>query len=298
MHHREPAATIERVSYRLVLPRGRPAPLVVEVPHAGLRIPEPVQRELDCEPRDLLRDADAYVDELVSGAHETGATLVVAELSRYVVDLNRDEDDVDALSVPELATSPCRHGSRGLCNHCPRGVIWRESTEGRKVLRAPLDLQGYQRRLDLYYRPYHRALEQRLRELRAIFGYVILLSAHSMPAYGRGPDGTRVRRADVVPGTRGQTTAHPSLIALVDAHFRAAGLSVRHDDPYRGGATTGRWGRVREGFHAIQVELSRALYMDETSLHRRRDGVQWLSRLSHELIVRLANVDAREQLAP
>lgn len=272
--------------------------MVVEVPHAGLRIPEGVRSEIDCDARDVLRDADAYVDELFSTAHEVGATLLVAECSRYVVDLNRDEDDVDALSVPHRVSSPCRHGSTALCNHAPRGVIWRESTEGKAVLRAPLTPAAFDARLARFYWPYHRALEQRLRELRAIFGFVVLLSAHSMPAYGRGPDGTRVRRADVVPGTRGQSTAHPLLIAMLDGHFRSAGLSVRHDDPYRGGATTARWGRVREGFHAMQLELNRALYMDEGSLHRKRDGMQWLSRLCHELVLELAAVDARAQLAP
>jgi N-formylglutamate amidohydrolase len=273
--------------------------VVVEVPHAGLRIPESVSKEIQCDPRDVLRDADAYVDELFSGSHESGATLLVADVSRFVVDLNREEDDVDALTVPELCPqTPCRHGSHGPCNHAPRGLIWRESTEGRKLLRAPLDLAAFERRMSAFYRPYHSALEQRARELRAIFGYVIILSGHSMPAYGRGPDGTRTRRADVVPGTRGQTTAHPTLINLLDAHFRTAGLSVRHDDPYRGGATTARWGRVREGFHAMQVELNRALYMDEGSLVRKRDGMQWLSRLCNDLVLRLCNVDAREQLAP
>jgi N-formylglutamate deformylase len=284
------------VSHRLVLPRGRPAPLLVEVPHAGLRIPEPVEHELDCSPRERLRDADAYVDELFSHAPEAGASLLIADVSRYVVDLNREEDDVDAVSVPSLAQTPCAHGARGPCNHSPRGVIWRESTEGRAVLRAPLDRAGLERRLEGYYRPYHRALSERARALRAQFGFAIILSAHSMPGYGRGPDGARVRRADVVPGTRGRSTAHGSLITLVDGHFRAAGLTVRHDDPYRGGATTARWGRPGDGFHAIQIELNRALYMDETSLSRRREGMHWLAGLCQDLVQRLAAVDARAQL--
>lgn len=279
------------MSFRLVLPRGRPAPVVVEVPHAGLRIPESVSREIQCDPRDVLRDADAYVDELFSGSHESGATLLVADVSRFVVDLNREEDDVDALAVPELCTQkPCRHGSQGLCNHAPRGLIWRESTEGKQLLRAPLDLAAFERRMNAFYRPYHSALEQRAKELRAIFGYVIILSAHSMPAYGRGPDGTRTRRADVVPGTRGQTTAHPSLINLLDGHFRSAGLTVRHDDPYRGGATTTRWGRPAQGFHAIQIEVNRGLYLDEEALRLKSDATLWLRGLCTALIPRLVAV--------
>ncbi|MDP3277558.1 MAG: N-formylglutamate amidohydrolase [Deltaproteobacteria bacterium] len=285
------------MSFRLVLPKRRAAPVVVEVPHAGVQIPASIAAELDCTPRDVLRDSDTYVDELVAQTPDTGATLLVSDVSRYVVDLNRTERDIDALSVPSLVGARCPHGAAGVCDHAPRGVIWRESTEGYNLLRQPLSEIAYRSRIDQYYAPYHRALAARLSELHAMHGFVMLVSVHSMPGYGRGPDGSRVRRADIVPGTRGQTTAHRDVIHVVDSHFRAAGLSVRHDDPYRGGATTARWGRVSDGFHAVQIELNRALYLDESSLHRRRDGQRWLQQLCFELIERLTHVDTRSVLS-
>lgn len=260
-------------------------PVVVEVPHAGVTVPPEVSVVTRADLATVARDADPYVDELYRGALAVGATVVAAELSRYVVDLNRDETDVDALSVEGVAP---RSGSY------PRGVIWRETADGRPSLRRRLTRAEYEDRLARYYRPYHRALTAELDGLRAQYGYVVLLAAHSMPSVGRDtPGAARVRRADVVPGTRGRTTAAGRLIDAVDVHFRAAGLSVRHDEPYRGGATTARWGRPREGFHAIQVELNRALYMDEATGERKTDGFRWLATLCGGMVERLADVAER-----
>ncbi len=239
-------------------------------------------------PREIRADADSYVDELFADAHLFGASVLVAEHSRFVVDLNRTEADVDSLSVPSVAKNQCRHGHKTPCTHAPRGVIWRENNQGKSVLKAPLTREQYQHRIDTYYLPYHRALSERLQELREQFGYALLLCAHSMPSVGHGPDGTLVHRADVVPGTRGHTTADKALISLVDQHFRAAGLSVRHDDPYRGGATTVRWGRPVDGFHAVQIELNRALYLDEATVERRPAALSSLALLCSRLVERCA----------
>jgi N-formylglutamate amidohydrolase len=100
-----------------------------------------------------------------------------------------------------------------------------------------------------------------------------------------------MRRADIVPGTRGRTTADPRVIDFVDRHFRAAGLSVRHDDPYRGGFTTGHYGRPDESIHAIQIELNRALYVDESTSRPKDDALSMLGKLCGGLLDRLANLN-------
>jgi N-formylglutamate deformylase len=244
----------------------RALPVVVEVPHAGLAVPDEVRALLAVDDRVLLRDADAWVDGLFADAAAQGATLLAARCSRYVVDLNRDETDHDPASV-EGSTHP-----KGTA---PRGVIWRECGDGA-------------RRIARYHRPYHRALERELDALRARHGAVVLLCAHSMPATGRSQLAQAPRRrADVVPGTRGRSTAGGRIIDAVDAHFRAAGLSVRHDDPYRGGATTQRYGRPADGVHAIQVELNRDLYMDERALTPKPDAMAWLRSLCAALVPKL-----------
>ncbi len=267
-------------AFRIERPTGRGAPVVVEVPHAGTLVPPEVRASLRVDDATMRRDADAYVDELYRDAVRAGAVMLVATASRYVVDLNRDEGDVDAAAVEGVSRSRPA---------CPRGVIWRETGDGEPALRGRLTQAEYAQRVARWYRPYHEALAKELEALHRRHGRVVLLSAHSMPSMGRRAEtGALRRRADVVPGTRGRTTAEGGCIDAVDAWFRAAGLTVTHDDPYRGGATTARWGRPREGFHAVQVEVNRALYMDEATTTRRPDGVRWLSSLCVGVVERLA----------
>ncbi len=256
-------------------------PLVVEVPHAGIDIPEDLRSEILAPREAVLRDADLFVDQLYEAAPKRGAALLCAKVSRYVVDLNRAPDDVDLETVRDHPT-PRRAQ--------PRGVVWRVTTEGRPLLRSPLDYGALRERLTRYHEPYHARLVRELEHIQRQFGFVVLLAAHSMPsAVRRGPRDVE-RRADVVPGTLGRTSAHGRIIAIVDEHFRAAGLSVRHDDPYRGGYTTAHYGRPAQGQHAVQIELNRALYMDEATCLPKRGDFERLQELLEGLLVRLATL--------
>lgn len=248
-----------RAPFEVFEPTAEETPVIVEVPHAGLWADGPALATLVAPARSLGRDADLWVDELYADAPSRGATMLVAHVSRYVVDLNRSERDIDAESV-EGAQSRVR---------ATRGVIWRLTSDGLQVLDAPLPRGELERRLAAYYRPYHAALRALIDEKRARFGYAVVLAAHSMPSTGRAMHGDpHVERADVVPGTRGRTSAAAELIDAVDRHARAARFSVAHDNPYQGGFTTVHYGRPREECHVVQVELARRLYMDETTLEK------------------------------
>jgi len=271
--------------FELTVPEGGRTPVIVEIPHAGLGIPEAVRDETAVDALRVMRDADLYVDALYADAPARGAALLTATLSRYVVDLNRAPDDVD------LATVPDHPAPRGVQ---PRGVVWRLTTDGLPALRRPLTFAELSVRLARYHAPYHEALHAELLRTRERFGFAVLVAGHSMPSVGRaGHADTGTRRADVVPGTRGRTSADRRIIELVDAHFRDAGLSVRHDDPYRGGFTTAHYGRPQEGFHTIQIELNRALYVDERSGKRKARDFKRLRRLLAELVEKLGRVDPR-----
>jgi N-formylglutamate deformylase len=226
--------------YAFHAPRSGRTPVLVEVPHAGTAIPPALRDELIAPNELILRDADLFVDELYASAPDRGAALLCATLSRYVVDLNRAPDDVDLETVFDHP-SPRRSQ--------PRGVVWRVTADGRPLLRTPLDYRGLCQRLALYHEPYHTRLTQELARVRAEQGFVILVAAHSMPSVVKRGGRDVERRADVVPGSLGRTSAHRAIIDLVERHFRAAGLSVRHDDPYRGGYTTAYYGRPREAQH-------------------------------------------------
>lgn len=260
-------------------------PLLVEVPHAGLLVPDEVKDEL-CAPEEALaRDADIHVDALYAHAPLLGASLLCARASRYVVDLNRAQDDVDAATVSDHPTPLLAQ---------PRGVVWRATTDGRPVLTRPLSYAQLNRRLQSFYVPYHRALADTLEAMRARFGHAILLAAHSMPSRGRCLHvDAGVQRADVVPGTQGRTTADARVIDLVDAHFRAAGLRVRHDDPYKGGFSTQHYGRPREHVHAIQIELNRALYVDEDTFEIKQPAFARLQSVLDALVEKLGALALR-----
>lgn len=265
----------------LTRPQTNPSPVVVEVPHSGLQVPTEVETEIDATPLAILRDSDLYVDQLFERAPKNGATLLVSRVSRYVVDLNRGPDEVDSVAVPKHPRA----------REIPaRGVVWRARTDGTPLLRAPLTAEQFARRLELFYDPYHRTLHEVAARLHEEHGQVVILAGHSMPSSGRMPGGTDVRRADVVPGTRGRSTADGRVIDLIDSHFREAGLSVKHDDPYRGGWTTTSYGVPRRGQHAVQLELNRALYVDESTSEIKKDDFARLQELLDELVIKLGKL--------
>lgn len=274
--------------FEIAPPEGRETPVVVEVPHAGVYL-DPESLAFTVAPaRCIARDADLYVDRLYQDAPAAGATLLVANVSRYVVDLNRGPNDFDGDAVES-----------GVGRGAPRGLVWRVATDGSPVLARRLPHAELQRRLDFAYRPYHAALTELLRQKVARFGFAILLCAHSMPEPPKKPMPIGMRSpprpgtetsplADIVPGTRGRTSASGMLIDLVDAHARVSGYSVRHDDPYKGGFSTTHYGVPARGVHAIQVEIARRLYMDPESLRTDPQRFENVRCFARTLVTRLA----------
>jgi N-formylglutamate deformylase len=266
----------------VVPPTAAPRPILVEVPHAGTAVPDECRPELILPSPGVLRDADLHVDRLYARAPALGATLIYSEVSRFVVDLNRAADDVDALAVAD-------HPSPR--SDAPRGLIWRIATDGSPAIAAPLPFASYRARVDRYHAPYHRAVDEAVAALRERFGRVLVLSGHSMPSVGKATHADPgKRRADVVPGDRRGQACAPAVTEAATAHFRAAGLSVAVNDPYMGGDTTRRLGRPAESIHALQVELNRDLYMDEETFAPRQPGFDRLKALCEALVDRLGDL--------
>jgi N-formylglutamate deformylase len=261
-------------------PKGPEIPVVVEIPHAGVFVDAESLASLAAPGRAIGQDADLYVDELYAGAADLGATVLAALVSRYVCDLNRAETDVDGLAVQG---APARSA--------PHGLIWRSTTENLPALTAPLDAKELTRRLDLVYRPYHRTLTALLEAKRAKFGYAILVCAHSMPSSGRpGHTDAGRERADVVPGSRGRTSAAPDVIEAPERLAQSIGWTVAHDDPYRGGFSTAQYGRPDLKVHAVQVELARRLYMDEQALVIKRNEFDKVKAFCQGLVAHLGSL--------
>lgn len=250
-------------------PTGPELPVVVEIPHAGLEIAPPFLAPLIAPARAVARDADLHVDALYEDAPAEGATVLVSRVSRYVIDVNRAESDIDA-EVAEGGRSDIR---------LQHGLVWRATSDGEPALARRLSAGELRERLDLVWRPYHRELESIIERKLSRFGVAVVIAAHSMPSFERGHRPVRSAgvaaipardrpgaRADVVPGTRGRKSAAGHYIDAVEHHAIAHGWSVRHDDPYAGGYTTQRYGRPADRVHVVQIELARRLYLDEDTL--------------------------------
>ena len=251
-------------------------PVVVEAPHAGLWLDAESAAWIIAPARSIARDADLYVDELFADAPSLGASFIFARLSRYVVDLNRSEADFDGVAVVG-----------GSANERPRGVIWRLSSDGLPVLRDTVPASEYERRMRCFYRPYHDALSALIERKKRRFGFAVVLCAHSMPSPRRRGRSRPFRTADIVPGTRGRTSAADVWIDTVERVAQTAGFDVQHDVPYRGGHTTGHYGRPAGGVHVVQVEIARRLYMDEQSLARLDEGFALTRQFAQQLVTEL-----------
>jgi N-formylglutamate amidohydrolase len=239
--------------FRLVRPARQTAPFVFASPHSGRSYPRSLLENSRLDATTLRRSEDAFVDELFAGAVELGAPLLAAQFPRAFLDVNRSSAELDAgmfsgsLAVPVDAPSP--RVVAGL------GVIPRIVRDGAEIYRGKLDSSEADARISQLYQPYHQALARLLEETRACFGVAVLIDCHSMPSALAAPD--------IVLGDRYGASAAGALTARAEAAFSRQGFSVARNSPYAGGHTTVLYGRVAAGCHALQIEINRALYLDE-----------------------------------
>jgi N-formylglutamate deformylase len=202
---------------------------------------------------------DAFVDQLFSCAPEFGAPLLAATMPRAYLDLNRSSDELD----PALIQGAKRHG------HNPRvisglGVIPRVVANGRAIYRGKLTMDEARLRIDTYWRPYHSRLKTLLAESKGSFGQAILIDCHSMPHEAVMLAGnTKTSRPEIVLGDRFGASASGVVVDQIEAAFVSAGLKVARNAPFAGAYVTQSYGRPARHQHAIQIEIDRALYMDE-----------------------------------
>jgi N-formylglutamate deformylase len=210
----------------------------------------------------LRRGEDAYVDELIGPATTLGVAVLSANYPRCYIDVNRSADDLDAGLLAEPwpgPLQPTEKSRRGL------GLIRRFVTPGVLVHARPLTVAEVRRRIELVYEPYHHLLGEALAAIRRARGFAWHVDWHSMKSVGNAmtPDGEGTRRPDFVIGDLEGRSAEPALTDTLVRGLRDRGYTVALNDPYRGGTIVQRYGRPAEGVHVVQVEMNRALYLDE-----------------------------------
>ncbi|MEL6472517.1 MAG: N-formylglutamate amidohydrolase [Pseudomonadota bacterium] len=229
-------------------------------PHSGTVYPEAMQRDLRVPLLEIRRTEDAFVDELFEIAPDLGATLVSARYGRGFVDLNRDARELDPSmfsdGAPRASGLPTARVEAGL------GCLPRICSRGREIYARRMTKSEGERRLADVHDSYHGWITQTLAALRERHGEAVLIDCHSMPSSQPGRRGL----PDIVLGDRFGSSCSARLTGLVERTFKSMGYSVTRNAPYAGGYTTRRYGRPRRGTHALQIEINRSLYMDESSL--------------------------------
>ena len=252
-------------AFVVMLPQ-TPGRFVFASPHSGTVYP-PGMGVDPALPEASLRSAeDALVDRLIAPGVDLGATVVLGRLGRAWVDLNRDPADLDPVLIEGAADASI--SARTAAGY---GVIPRLTGDGRALYDRRLTLAEAKERIARTHAPYHAALAEGMRTARDRHGEAVLVDWHSMPARAtQGAGGAR--GPDVVLGDRHGSSCSAELTRRLRRAFEALGWRVALNQPYAGGWTTQRWGRPSEGFHAVQIELNRALYFDEAA---RAPGPGW-----------------------
>jgi N-formylglutamate deformylase len=250
--------------YRRHDPIGAPRPLVLDSPHSGTHYPADF---VHLPSRAIVRRAeDTHVETLFGCGPDAGATLVEALFPRAYIDPNRHPSDMDPAVLEEPWPGPV---ARSRKTELGIGLVWRLAQGGVPMYARPLSVADVERRIALYYEPYHAAVAAALDERHRRFGAVWHLNCHSMPAVGDVmSDDPGRERAEFVLGDRDGTTCEPEFTAFVATTLSAMGYGVAINDPYKGVELVRKHGRPAERRHSLQIEINRRLYMDEVSLAR------------------------------
>ena len=248
--------------FTIAEPLEQHVPFVFNAPHAGDVYPAGFLRSSGLDPRALRRSEDAYVDRLFGGVVALGAPLMSARFPRAYLDVNREPYELDPRMfdgrLPPYANTRSMRVAGGL------GTIPRIVADGHDIYRERLPVDEGLRRIEALYKPYHRALRGLIKRTAELFGHVVLIDCHSMPSTSLHREDRFL--GDIVLGDRYGTSCASLLTDLAEATLKARGYTVIRNKPYAGGFITEHYGSPAHGRHALQVEINRALYMDERTL--------------------------------
>ena len=280
-------------------PSRQTIPVVCSSPHSGRAYPAEFIRRSQLGREALRRSEDSFVDEIFALAPSLGAPLICALFPRVYVDANREPYELDPLmfedALPAYANTRSPRVAAGL------GTIARVVAGGEDIYARKLQVSEALERIEACYRPYHAALGRLVDQTVERFGCSILIDGHSMPS-ATGPsaggpadtDGGRAT-ADVVLGDCFGSACAPIVVETAERMLKARGYRVARNAPYAGGFTTRHYGRPQQGLHALQVEINRALYMDERAIERTAYLPKLASDMAH-VVAELGRLDSASLL--
>ncbi|KIT15380.1 N-formylglutamate amidohydrolase [Jannaschia aquimarina] len=274
--------------FRLIRPPHPASPLIASSPHSGRTYPADFVARTVLDERVIRSSEDAFVDILLERAPDLGVPLIAAEMPRAYVDLNRSERELD----PALVQGVAKAGINPRVNS-GLGVIPRVVAQGRAIYRGKITRAEAEARLEDVWRPYHGALVDLMEQACAAFGRAVLLDVHSMPheaIEGAAPKG---RTPEIVLGDRFGASADSGLVDAVEGIFRGLGFRVARNAPFAGAFIAQAYGKPEQGRHVLQIEIDRALYMDERRLARSAD-FDAVRNLMTEALMRIRDVTLQD----
>jgi N-formylglutamate amidohydrolase len=240
-------------------PDGPVSAFVINSPHSGSFYPDAFMSQSRLTNEAVRRSEDCFVDELFSGCVALGAPMLSAKFPRAYLDVNREPFELDPKMFIE--TLPSHVNSQSLRVGGGLGTIPRIVGDGMEIYRSRMPYSEALGRIETIYRPYHAELKRLVMRARQSHGEAFLIDCHSMPGSIRV--GERGTRPDFIVGDRFGTSASRQISEMALHCLRALGFTVAYNKPYAGGFITEHYGRPVNGLHALQIEVSRSLYMDE-----------------------------------
>jgi N-formylglutamate deformylase len=266
-------------------------PLVFDSPHSGIQFPADFTCSATVE--QLKTGWDAFVDELWDGAVAHGAVLQRAHFSRMFIDLNRASDDIDPalLRVASSECKPTKYSDRGM------GLIRRFALPGVALYAQPLEIEDIKARVRDYYLPYHSALSNTLNNLHQSFGRVWHVDCHSMKSMGNKMNiDNGETRPDVILGDNDGLAGDPGFVQAVEDAFTRLGYKVVRNTPYKGGYLVTHYAKPDLGRYSMQIEINRALYMNEQSYQANDNFVSLQTDLNSVVSAMASYIKAQLQL--
>jgi N-formylglutamate amidohydrolase len=272
-------------------PERQTIPFVFASPHSGRVYTRAFLEGARLDPISIRRSEDSFVDELFGAARELGAILIKANFPRAYVDPNREPYELDPSMfdgpLPSFINARSQRVAAGL------GTIAKVVRDGAEIYGQKMSFSEAHHRIETYYKPYHARLRSLLEETQSRFGCAVVIDCHSMPSVG-GPldQDIGANRPDVVLGDRFGASCARRLTDIVDRAFSMQGYAVIRNNPYAGGYTTEHYGRPAMGLHSLQIEINRALYMDEERIER-GPGIARVQSAIRNMIRALGEIDWR-----
>jgi N-formylglutamate amidohydrolase len=288
---REPVEPELATPFEILDPARLETPVVLSSPHSGCIYPARFLGLARLDAQALRKSEDAFVDELFAPANALGAPLLRAHFPRAYLDANREPYELDPRmfdgKLPSFANTRSLRVAGGL------GTVARVVGESQDIYARRLPVDEALRRIEGLYKPFHGALRGLMQRAAGQFGMAVLIDCHSMPSWTSASAKQERVGADVILGDRYGTSCHPAFVDVVEQHLRMLGYHVQRNKPYAGGFITEHYGSPGAGFHALQIEINRALYMDEQTLQKKpafaqvstdlRDVVESLMRTAADL---------------